>query len=169
MLTGKMSKLCFGCHSDIQTGMQNGTSTHEPVSQGECTKCHSPHKTKLPKLLLAQSPDMCLSCHKEIEKKINGKNVHPPATGDCLRCHKPHFSSQPSLIATKTLQDLCGSCHNLADQQFSKAHIGINASVMDCASCHDAHGSKYQGLFKDEVHPPFEGGMCDQCHIVLKK
>ena len=41
-----------------------------PVVNAECTKCHSPHKAKLDNLLLAKSPDLCLTCHKDLKTKM---------------------------------------------------------------------------------------------------
>ena len=49
------------------------------------------------------------------------------------------------------------------------AHIYIDASVMNCRSCHDPHASKDPKFFKENVHAPFAGRSCDDCHIVNKR
>jgi hypothetical protein len=79
----------------------------------------------------------------------------------------PHMSAQPSLLA-EPIHQLCGVCHNLKDEAFNKAHINIDASVIDCRTCHDPHASKDPKFFKDNMHPPFAGRTCDDCHVVKK-
>jgi hypothetical protein len=37
---------------------------------------------------------------------------------------------------------------------------------MDCRNCHNPHGSEDPKYFKDEVHAPFAGRSCEDCHIV---
>jgi Zn-finger protein len=46
--------------------------------------------------------------------------------------------------------------------------INIDAAVIDCRNCHNPHASKDPQYFKDEVHSPFAGRSCDDCHIVEK-
>jgi predicted CXXCH cytochrome family protein len=167
MLVEKQDNICFTCHSDLAEDIQNGKSKHSPVLAGECTKCHSPHKSKISKLLLAVSPDLCLNCHQDLKIKIEKEKVHPPAASDCLRCHKPHASSEPSLIV-QPLHSLCGECHDLKGISFNKAHIGIDATIINCISCHTPHASKDPKLFKDNIHPPFAARSCDECHVVEK-
>jgi predicted CXXCH cytochrome family protein len=130
--------------------------------------CHSPHKSKLPKLLLAPSPDLCLSCHKPVQEQLASGTVHPPAARDCLRCHQPHQASEPALL-TSAQGLLCAGCHDPKVPAFSKAHLGIDPGVMNCVSCHSPHGSKDPKLFKANVHAPFEGRSCEECHVVPAK
>jgi predicted CXXCH cytochrome family protein len=121
----------------------------------------------LDKLLLAKSPDLCLTCHKDLKARISKEKAHQPAVRDCERCHKPHFSGEPALIA-QTIQPLCGECHDLKGASFAKDHIYIDASVIDCRHCHDPHASKDPKFFKEVVHPPFAGRSCEDCHLVTK-
>ena len=121
-------ELCFSCHGDLAKGMQAGKSKHAPVVAAECTKCHSPHTSKVKGLLLAEAPDICLTCHKALKARMEKEKTHPPAIRDCRRCHRPHFSAEPSLIV-QPLQTLCGECHDLKGAEFVKAHINIKASL----------------------------------------
>jgi predicted CXXCH cytochrome family protein len=146
--------------------MEKGTSRHKPVLSDECTKCHSPHKAKLDKLLLAKSPDLCLTCHKDLKTRLEKEKAHQPAARNCERCHKPHFSEERALINQK-IQPLCGECHDYKKPSFAKSHLGIDPQVMDCRVCHEPHASKDPKFFKAYMHAPFAGRACEECHIVL--
>jgi predicted CXXCH cytochrome family protein len=169
MIVSKQDKLCLSCHGELDKEMQRaGINKHAPFSTGECTKCHSPHKSKIAKLLLAESPDVCFTCHKELKTKLETQKVHQPARRDCLRCHKPHVSVESSLLA-QPQRAVCGECHNLKDDSFVRSHIGIDPEAMNCMSCHSPHASKDPKLFKDMIHPPFAARSCDECHVVEKR
>jgi len=93
------------------------------------------------------------------------ENKHSPAASDCLTCHGPHLASEPRLLNDKVFS-ICGQCHDAKGNAFKKAHLSIEASVMDCKSCHDPHASKDPKFFKKNVHAPFAGRSCEDCHIV---
>jgi predicted CXXCH cytochrome family protein len=120
------------------------------------------------KLLLAKSPDLCLACHKELKERMSQTRTHPPAGRDCLRCHKPHFSAEPSLIF-EPVAKLCSECHDVKGKTFGKEHLDIDAALIDCKSCHDPHASNDPKFFKKNVHPPFAGRSCENCHITGKQ
>jgi predicted CXXCH cytochrome family protein len=102
-----------------------------------------------------------------MKTKMEKEKAHQPASRDCERCHKPHFSAEPILL-NQRIQPLCGECHDYKKATFDKAHISIEASVMNCRNCHDPHVSKDPKFFKDVVHPPFAERSCEGCHIVTK-
>ena len=168
MLVDKQEKVCFECHTEIKDGLKGGKSRHAPVSGGECTKCHSPHQGKLNKLLLAQGPDLCLTCHKDLKEKMRNEKTHSPAGRDCLRCHGPHFTGEGNLLA-KPVQTLCSECHNVKEASFGKAHFQIDPAVMNCVTCHTPHASKDPKFFKEKVHAPFAGRSCEDCHLPAKR
>jgi len=140
-------------------------SAHRPVVDGDCSGCHNPHQAALDSLLLAASPDLCLSCHDQLAKKLETERVHEPAGEDCLQCHRAHRSIERGLL-NRPVQALCGDCHDLEDASFQQSHIYIKAAVMDCVSCHSPHTSKDRSFFKESMHSPFVKGNCDECHIV---
>jgi predicted CXXCH cytochrome family protein len=168
MILQNQSALCLKCHVKTEKALQASKSRHKPVEDGLCTKCHSPHQSKLAKLLLAQTPDVCLACHKDLKERMGKETAHPPAAGDCLVCHKPHGSPQDRLLVQPILE-ICSQCHDVKADSFKSAHIYIDATVMNCRSCHDPHSSADPKLFKSHVHAPFAGRSCDECHIVVKR
>jgi predicted CXXCH cytochrome family protein len=167
MIVDAQETLCLACHSDLDAGAKGVKSKHAAFTGGMCSSCHSPHKAKLPKLLLAQEPDLCLSCHGPIGEALKAGTAHPPAESQCTSCHLPHFAGEARLLAQRQ-QTLCAGCHDVKEAAFSTAHLGIDASVMNCVRCHDPHGSKDPKLFKPELHAPFAARSCEECHVVKR-
>ena len=168
MLSQKQDTTCFGCHDTLEKGLKAADSKHAPVMAGNCTKCHSPHKSKLARLLLAQVPDLCVNCHKPIKDKLAKENPHPPAQKNCQECHKPHFASVRPLLPSQPTE-VCSQCHDLKAASFAKAHLNIAVGNIKCMSCHDPHASKDPKFFKETIHPPFAARSCEDCHIVGKQ
>jgi predicted CXXCH cytochrome family protein len=144
--------------------------------------------------MLADYPDLCLSCHKELReiqgpapetaagalpgaaggtaeapgKQPEPRYVHAPEEiGKCRICHLPHESSQESLMK-EPIQPLCGRCHSYRSEAFDRAHLGIDADRMDCRKCHTPHVARTEKLFKNVLHPPFARQECKDCHLVEK-
>ena len=91
-----------------------------------------------------------------------------PDLKKCQTCHRPHFSAELALI-NKPIQPLCGECHDYKKDTFSKAHINIDAKVMDCRKCHAPHTATNPKFFKKTVHKPFAERACKDCHIVKQQ
>ena len=81
---------CVECHPDVKGPW---TFPHQAVKEDGCTVCHDPHGSNLDKLLVANSPNLCLRCHFSAE--------HPTVIGEedhmtnfnalrrgCLNCHR---------------------------------------------------------------------------------
>ena len=160
-------EVCGNCHGPSFKGLKESKSQHVPFSEGNCSKCHSPHKTKLKTLLLAQGNDLCYICHKDIKERLSKEKAHNPARQDCLSCHKPHYAASKPLLPTPVTA-VCEQCHESSKAPFAKAHLSIDASVMTCMNCHDPHASKDPKFFKNSVHAPFAARSCEECHIVAK-
>ena len=107
-----LARCARGAMPTSRTSVDAAKAKHQPVVDGECTKCHSPHQTALERLLLAKSPDLCLSCHKDVKASLDEGHVHSPAARDCLRCHKPHASAEDRLMV-QPVRTLCADCHDL--------------------------------------------------------
>ncbi len=197
MLVEEQAVVCFSCHKDYPREItEEIKSVHEPFTSGKCTKCHNPHKAKLDTLVLADYPDLCLTCHQSLKDRIYKEQdcaraqemedkglpveptsvicddvkeyVHAPSElSNCGKCHRPHFSPENALI-TAPIQEVCAECHDYETGTFNKAHIDIDADVIDCRNCHDPHTSKDPMFFKDEIHPLFKARACEDCPIVEK-
>lgn len=88
-------QLCTQCHDPEM--MFKGAYRHGPVNAGHCFKCHNPHRSKLPHLLLASGYDLCGRCHTEAT--VKNMDQHRAENGDdCYSCHNPHAADKPKLL-----------------------------------------------------------------------
>lgn len=156
------SQMCYECHTELPEEHQL-RYVHEPLEKGECMACHDIHSADNSKLLISQSPDLCLSCHEEfVAEKAEATNIHTASfEGDaCMQCHTPHASKVKRLLAGKS-KDLCLECHNKIIKRKDEtliANIGKhieNSSHIHkalnkrCTSCHNAHYSTRPLLLKE--------------------
>ena len=79
-------KLCAHCHKGFPTGQ----FIHGPVAVGACLKCHVPHSSKEPALLVRPKGEVCNVCHLEMR---TAPGLHKTAAARelaCVDCHDPH-------------------------------------------------------------------------------
>ena len=48
-------------------------------------------------LLKTSGPELCFSCHRDVEDLVKGSGAHAAAAEDCATCHDPHRSAEPFL------------------------------------------------------------------------
>lgn len=126
LLTGSIINLCGECHSDtvelqeISKNNPKNPNLCEPVKEGNCISCHSPHASD--NILLAPQPsfsfDICGSCHEWQthsthpigEDIIDQRNKN--LITDCLSCHRAcGTGNKPKMMHFKTTYDMCIQCH----------------------------------------------------------
>ena len=87
-MLGSDSQLCFQCHQLAEREYQ-----HAPAVAGLCTRCHHPHQSEHPRLLLeAKVADLCRACHSA-ETFATQQEHEARADRDCHSCHDPHASN----------------------------------------------------------------------------
>jgi len=157
--TGK--ELCTFCHK-----MKLKTFVHEPVTKGECLKCHDSHSSEFPFLVkMDPSKKLCFTCHEKSEKFEGKKYSHAPAEeGACILCHVYHSSWNNKLLIREG-NNLCLSCHKQEFEEYLKMrHVHKPVIEDGCQKCHDPHGSNNPMIiYKDE--PEF----CYDCHEDIEK
>lgn len=83
---------CKTCHAEYFSERVG----HFPVSAGQCTQCHDPHRSTRRALLMQDVHDTCVECHEEpedlSEEAHGGDDVD-----NCVRCHDAHFGESPLL------------------------------------------------------------------------
>jgi predicted CXXCH cytochrome family protein len=114
--------------------------------------------------MLAEEPEVCMACHTALGERLRTEHRHAPVE-NCGDCHEPHFSKEGKLLHASQ-HETCTQCHDTSDVAFGRAHLGIDPTGMNCVRCHDPHASKDPHLFRREVHAPFAGQACDECHVV---
>ena len=90
------SRRCLKCHGSSPRQANFLRSEHAQNNVG-CLDCHSMHAPKVQaKLLKAQQPQLCYSCHKDVQPGAS-RSFHPEVKeglANCSQCHKPHDVSQ---------------------------------------------------------------------------
>lgn len=154
-------ELCIFCHK-----MKLKNFVHEPVTKGECLKCHDSHSSEFPFLVKTDpSKELCFTCHQKTEKFHGKKYFHAPAEeGACILCHENHSSWNNKLLIREG-NNLCLFCHKKEfDTLMKMRHVHKPVIEDDCQKCHDPHGSNNPMIiYKDE--PEF----CYDCHQDIAK
>ncbi|HJV64478.1 MAG TPA: cytochrome c3 family protein [Geomonas sp.] len=79
-------QLCAHCHK----GFPRGEYLHGPAAVGACLKCHVPHSSDNPTLLVRNKKELCVACHQE-RRVADAMHVKVIANGMfCTDCHDPH-------------------------------------------------------------------------------
>ncbi len=146
-------KACYTCHDKFKPKK----FIHNPVEEGECTACHSPHGSPYRFQLLAKGGALCFNCHDE--ELVKGKFVHgPAAVGGCVTCHDPHTADY-----TKNLRaegpNLCFMCHTEKAEVIRKSEFVHKPVSEDCTECHNPHSASKQFMLESQAPT-----LCLNCH-----
>jgi len=168
--------LCLSCHQKLNPKIAeqilHSKVTHKPVAEGKCTICHTPHSTNFKKQLRAPVSTICFTCHKKMQKLIEGSLYKhgPVKTNDCTLCHLVHGSDHKDLLrdnfSLKFSQGfklsnyaLCFNCHNskivterkTIDTGFRNGtrnlhyvHVNKRRNGRNCKTCHEIHASNQE-------------------------
>jgi predicted CXXCH cytochrome family protein len=185
-LTKASPALCFDCH-DASDEKLRKAHNNQPFEKANCVQCHDPHQSDSPKLMAkfqhapfqgngcetchAPAKDgkvvltqtdarvLCLTCHEEQGKAIEGAKVqHPGALGSCTDCHNPHASSQAGLPKTDGV-NICLGCHSDTAELQKKAVHHQPAFGQSCSTCHTPHGGDKDHLLRAQGN-----ALCMECH-----
>ena len=152
-------------------------------SVATCIDCHSVHDIRAVKDALSpvyplRLPETCGRCHADASHMAGHKldttqlaqyraSVHWDALskGDlsaptCASCHGNHGATPPQVTSVAAV---CGTCHALLEQLYSKSpHQSAFASMGlgSCTVCHSNHEIKKPSI----KMLAGEGAVCSQCH-----
>ncbi|HYG98465.1 MAG TPA: cytochrome c3 family protein [Terriglobales bacterium] len=187
-LTKNSPALCVDCHDPGDETIKKAHAG-QPVGGTDCLTCHDPHQSSSPKLQQkfqhavfsgkdscaschdvprdgkvvltnADKKALCISCHEEQAKKIEGSKVqHAGAMGDCTDCHNPHASKFPGLPKSDPVS-ACVACHADQAEQHKKKVLHQPAFAQGCSTCHEPHG----GANKKLLRKADRSGLCLECH-----
>jgi predicted CXXCH cytochrome family protein len=190
LLVKPAGDLCVQCHSEVARKTEaNGQDRHlhAPVKDQSCAACHDPHASNNKFQLRQAAPDLCFSCHKELQKTLaSAKVVHGAVTqeGGCLTCHSAHASTLPKL-AQAAQPKMCLSCHNQPLKTASGQTLTDMAALLKdnpqhhgpiregaCTACHQPHANDRFRLLSQDYPPDFYApfaieryALCFGCHI----
>ena len=160
---------CLRCHGQTlaRANIRRSVHTQEDVV---CSNCHSIHKPKSPKFLLAKTQtELCYSCHTDVRAQFAMPFKHRVNEGDvqCTDCHNPHggfdptwkMASRPRMIEQRQANEQpCLNCHTDKRGPFLFEHGSM--VVEGCDACHVPHGSTNPRMLKR----PVLFTLCLECH-----
>lgn len=118
LLRAPMAKVCGSCHEDTMARQDRSQTKHQPISDGNCTVCHSPHASD--NLFLqteATTIGSCAQCHdwqSHSTHPIGAEVIDPRNQNislDCLSCHRTHGTEYKHFLYYPDIQSLCVQCH----------------------------------------------------------
>lgn len=163
---------CLACHSESLGRMQIRRSSHT-LAQVACNQCHSIHRPRSPKFLLAKEQrEVCYGCHGNVRAQFSMPFKHRVNEGfmQCTDCHNPHGAASPNLAmgarprmvdAALASEEPCLKCHADKRGPFAFEHTAVR--VDGCAACHLPHGAANPRLLKR----PAVFTLCLECHSGL--
>jgi DmsE family decaheme c-type cytochrome len=164
---------CTTCHGDYMEAY--GKAKHAkafaastPSGTGECESCHGPRSKHIesPSAELkidaarAQS-SVCLQCHESGKRLGYRAGAHHTNDVSCSSCHTVMEQKSARALLTKaSTSETCFSCHAEVRTDINKmSRHPVREGQMDCASCHNVHGSTPALLTKSTVNDT-----CFTCH-----
>lgn len=149
-----ISATCLNCHGESPELSLWAMGTHAR-NDVACASCHNVHNQTQPGV---DQPEVCFSCHRDIEFEANKQSHHPIIEGkvSCNDCHDPHGSLSNGLLRADSKNELCYNCHADKRGPFLWEHAPVEE---DCGTCHASHGSRHNNLLVSKAP-----NLCQDCH-----
>jgi DmsE family decaheme c-type cytochrome len=165
---------CRSCHDEYMNAFADtkharAFAANPPEQAGACESCHGPRSQHVenPTAELKFEPGsraesaVCLQCHEGGSRMGWKAGAHQANDVSCSACHHVmERKSQKALLIKETAADTCYTCHGETKVEFNKmSHHPVREGRLDCAGCHNVHGSNPMLLLK-----PTQNDTCFTCH-----
>ncbi|HEY0947626.1 MAG TPA: cytochrome b/b6 domain-containing protein [Opitutaceae bacterium] len=162
---------CIDCHGahQMNRAVTAGARISHQRQTATCGECHQKEATLFSDSVHAEAlrkgsrdAPVCTDCHGEHDIRahtdptspVHARNV---AQEVCASCHDSLRLTKKYGLATHAFQTFADSYHGLAVR-------GGSVEVVNCASCHSAHGIKSHLDPSSTVHKANLVQTCGQCH-----
>jgi DmsE family decaheme c-type cytochrome len=167
-------KVCAECHDDYLAayGKTRHSRAFAAGVTGSCESCHGPRSLHVDdpereakswgELGPATQSAVCLQCHDGGSRMHWASTAHSAAAVSCASCHLVmERASDRSLLVREDPTQTCYSCHGEIRAQMQRtSHHPVREGRMDCASCHDLHGSTMPAQLRGNT----VNEACTTCH-----
>ena len=176
-------EVCQACHNEVTAVWQQTpmgriflTAPRNELESRGCEACHGPgsehaqagdstgilrYSANSP-ATVEEKNESCLQCHNDGGRLHWSGSAHETRELACVQCHSVMKEISPErLLAKPTVAEVCTQCHlqRKAQAQLS-SHMPLREGQLDCADCHNPHGSTGPSLLvEDSVNE-----VCFQCH-----
>ncbi len=166
---------CRTCHEDSMQSFEHTTHAralgdNTSPALGECESCHGPRskhvenptaELALATLAPRQQSAVCLQCHEGGARMGWKAGSHHNGEVSCTSCHSVMTQkSERALLRTARAAETCYTCHaEVRTETMKTSHHPVREGRMDCANCHNVHGSTPALLVKNTVNET-----CYSCH-----
>jgi DmsE family decaheme c-type cytochrome len=165
---------CAACHEDSSRAFDRTVHAralgHAQAGADKCESCHGPRSKHVEnptdelafgKLSAAQQTAVCMQCHEGGSRLGWKSGVHHTNDVSCTSCHSVmKAQSERALLAKATGPETCFACHaEIRGETLKASHHPVREGLMECSSCHNAHGSKPGLLAKNTLNET-----CTTCH-----
>jgi len=155
---------CLSCHGkEARRHAWNG-SAHDRADMS-CRSCHSGHHSTATPMLRLSVPDVCFTCHKDLQNAPYQRSTHIFRTEQrtvkvaCSSCHDPHGGQGRAMMVASSTNQVCYTCHADKRGPFLWEHPPVRE---DCSTCHIPHGSNHPKLLRAQTHM-----LCQSCHLFM--
>lgn len=182
------SQRCQGCHrpsvAGFATTLKGEQILEHPrtaLERSGCEACHGPGsqhvavegRERTPGFFYFDRDDpapvevrnsVCLQCHEGSGRMFWVGSAHEARDVACTDCHRVMAAiSERGQLGRATVAGTCATCHleQVRRQEMSLARMPGAEGKMDCASCHNAHGTPNDKLL---VAGSINEG-CTSCHM----
>jgi DmsE family decaheme c-type cytochrome len=151
---------CVGCHdtegkSFHRTLHGKPQNPRSPAAAHSCETCHGPGGAhvedpskpesirRFTSLRPRDASEVCLTCHSRGAHTDWKGSMHDARNLSCVTCHSIHSpKSEKAQLKAASVIDTCATCHRTEVSKLQRSgHMPLREGKMDCASCHNPHGS----------------------------
>jgi DmsE family decaheme c-type cytochrome len=165
---------CAACHEDATRAFDQTIHAkalgHARADAKGCESCHGPRSKHVEKatdelafgkLTPSQQTNVCMQCHEGGARLGWKAGAHQASGVSCTSCHSVmRNASDHALLAKASGPETCYQCHaEVRGDTLKASHHPVREGLMDCSSCHNAHGAKPGLLAKNTLNET-----CVGCH-----